>query len=399
MSRYPALLHTGDLHVTKGPRFADTVQVLRAIIDIGRAANVGLWIVPGDLTGHEAPHVAEPEERNAVAEFFCEAAETGRVVVVRGNHDARYDLDIYARLRAPNPIHVVTRPTRIALGPLVVYGLPYPSKDWFMAGAEAGQAIEAQKAQIEDVLRQLLVAWRVQGAEDRSEGRVPVGAVHVHIGGSIVGGGEVLIGREIELAPHDLDELGFSYIALSHIHRRQQMAATAWYAGSPSAQNHGEAGDVKSVNVVRFDDAGVAQVEHVPTPARRLVTVDMVWQDGDWEFAGAPPERADLANAEVRVRANVPEEALALADQAVIERVLANVYGAHRVQVERVPIPHVRQRLAAVTLHGGERAADAYQRATTVAEKLELLWSTRDDAPPPEQRARILARLATMEGG
>src|SRR3990167_6939287 len=117
------ILHTGDLHLTEGPRFADTMRCLEHVVAVGQERGVALWLVGGDLTGTTVPHVATVAERNGIAAILQDMAVRAPVVVIQGNHDAPGDLDIYERLGARHPIYKVARPEIVFTGGAAVFRL------------------------------------------------------------------------------------------------------------------------------------------------------------------------------------------------------------------------------------------------------------------------------------
>jgi len=382
--------HTGDFHLADGPRFADTVQCLEWIATDGAGAGVGLWLVGGDLAGTTVPHVASVNERAALASIFLRMAMTAPVVIVRGNHDVPQDIDVYGLLGGRHRIDVVGQPGMVVLENCLICCLPYPSKRHAVAGGAVKGSFDAQRQAIEAELRTILGGFRVGAADARRAGRPSVGLMHICVGGSIVGGGEVLIGREIELSPHDLTELGLDAGCLSHIHKAQMMAPGWWYAGSPSAQNFGEQGDRKSYNLITVAPGAAPTCELRFTPARRLVTVDMAWaeQDGKWRWlADTVPLPESMTDAEVRLRVRVPEAAAATCP---VERAVARLHelGAHSVQVDKRILPSERVRSEAIGL------------ARTTAEKVGAYWDSLESGQPdPAQRTRALTCLEKLEQG
>lgn len=367
------LAHTGDWHVTSGPRLEDTSRVLQWIVADGRAAGVGLWLVGGDLAGTTVPHVPTTEEALVIADTLQAMAESAPVVVCYGNHDYPRALDLFGRLRAPHPILVVSTAQLLEISGVRVGVLPYPHKRWMLAGG-AGGGVEAQNAAAADLVRGILASWR---------GQVDVLLAHVLVGGARVGGGEVLIGREVELAPADLDETGAAYAALSHVHRCQQMSDVGWYAGSPSTQNFGEQSDEKCYLLAEVSAGRPARVTRRPTPARRLLTVEAEWHDGEWRCE-LP---ASAADAEVRLRVTVREEDAATCPVEELARAIEKL-GAVRVQCERRIVPREAVRSTAVV------------EARASAEKVTAYWDSLGEAgPDAETRRRCLDKLAELEAG
>ena len=371
--------HTGDLHLTDGPRFDDTLACLYAVADDGRAQGVQLWAVPGDLAGTTVPHRQTTRERNALDDWIRTLAETAPVVVIYGNHDAPGDLDRIGKLEGRHAIHLVDRPAVLTVAGARVFCLPYPHKrDWLATTTAAD--IDGQHREVEGGLRALLDGWATDVAAARVAGQPTIFLGHVSIGGCAVAGGEVLPpGQEIEVSVGDLTALGCDYSGASHIHLCQEMAPGIWYAGSPARSAFGEE-DEKGYLIVDVAPGLPPQVHRRLTPARRFVTIEARWADGRWDVA--VPE---VAGAEVRIRATIAEEDAAAADMAALDALVVAA-GAHATQPERRIVPTTRVRHAAITA------------ATTPAAQVEAFFdSLGAGGPETDQRARCLAKLAELE--
>lgn len=387
--------HTGDIHLTDGPRFDSTLRCLRHIVADGIQQGVNLWLVGGDMAGTTVPHKQTPRERNALVEILQGMADHAPVVMAYGNHDFPGDLDVFAELRAVHPIFVLDRPEAIsvwddALGlgrgtPARVYVLPYPSKRSYLAAVGAGAGVEDQNADYQHGLRTILAEWRMDREEHATLPAILLG--HINIGGSRVAGGEVLIGQEIELAPVDLDTVGFDYVALSHIHLHQQVAAKAWFAGSPDRSNFGEE-DEKGYIIAEVEAGQMPRIIRRLTPAQRLTTIRARWdaEKGWTDRSGAtlaPP--AELAGAEVRLVLEIDEDQRSVADVASLEAAVAAA-GADAVKVDRRIQPKITVR------------SETIQQARTIAEKLDA-WaaSLAKGSVTPEQLARLHVRLGDLQ--
>lgn len=383
------IAHSGDLHVTEGLRLDDARKALEFIADHAAVNGAQLFLIGGDMAGQASPHRATPAERLVLADFLQTCADTAPVIVLRGNHDVPEDLEIYGRLSGSHPIHVVNYPTAIEVAGARVYCLPYPSKSWAMASGAVTGSMTEQKIGVETNLRMLLDAWRFDAADCRERGVPTVGLFHINIGGSVVGGGEVLIGREVELAPHDLDELGFSAGCLSHIHKAQRMADRWWYPGSPFAQNHGEANDPKGYAIIDVDAEDYSS-DQIPTPSRRLVTVRLEWglvSVGDcWGVVANDCAGLDsLIDADVRLIIQVPEDGVASCPFETLEKQFAT--RAHSVKLERRILPKTRVRSEAIT------------RATTIEEQIAAYFDSLAAPPDEAQRGRAIEKLAELHVG
>ncbi len=387
--------HTGDLHLTDGPRFDSTLRCLRYIVGDGIEQRVDLWLVGGDMAGVTVPHKQTPRERNALVEVLQGMAEHAPVIVAYGNHDFPGDLDVYAELRARHPIYVADQPEEITVwddaldlgrgAPARVYVLPYPSKRSYLASGGTGEGVETQNADYQHGLRTILAEWRMDREENADVPAILLG--HINIGGSRVAGGEVLIGQEIELHPVDLDTVGFDYVALSHIHLHQQVAEKAWFAGSPDRSNFGEE-DEKGYVIAEVEVGQLPKIIRRLTPAQRLTTIRARWSaDKGWtDRSGAPlPEPAELAGAEVRLVLEIDEDQRSVADVAGLEAAVAAA-GADAVKIDRRIQPKVSVR------------SEAISQAHTLEEKLDA-WaaSLPEGHVTPERIARLHARLGELQ--
>lgn len=383
------ILHSSDWHVTEGKRFDEAVDVLRSIVKHGIDAGVDAWFVPGDFFGTAVPHRSSPRERLAVADIFGSMADHAPVFAVYGNHCFPEDLELLARLRAKLPIVVASRPTVVTAGAIRAYLMPYPSKRFFLANDSVKIDIAGQTLAMEGGLRAILAAWRLDAEQARDRGEYPVAAMHLNVAGSATAGGEVLIGQEIELSKHDLDELGMDYVALGHLHLQQRVADRAWYCGSPYGQSFGEP-DRKAFLVIDLEHGADPVVTSVPTPARRILTVRYESREGRPHFLGMDQDCGseicmgeEYEGAEVRVLVEVGEDEVATFPFDRIEEDVRSL-GAHSVKLERRILPKTRVRSEAIT------------KAVTLEEQLDAYFESLATPPDAEQRARVLEKLAEL---
>jgi exonuclease SbcD len=214
---------------------------------------------------------------------LCEDAllrlhDTGaRIVLISGNHDSARRLGFGSGLLEKAGVHVRTRPAALARpvvledahGPLAVYGVPYlepdavrgelpPGQDEIPRGhtgvlGHAAGCIRAD-AEARGIRRRVVMAhgWVSGGAASESERDISVGGV-----------GQV---------PAELFA-GFGYVALGHLHGQQTIAPQMRYSGSPLPYSFSEASHRKGSWLVDLDGEGTAQVEQVPAPVCRRLSV------------------------------------------------------------------------------------------------------------------------------
>ena len=383
--------HTADLHVQEGPRLADQIRTLESIEEAVQGCD--LFIVAGDLYGRTVPHRSSPAERNAVADWLRACAESCPVIVVAGNHDAPGDAEILEQLRTRFPIIVAPAAGGIVQAydadGVTVWAVPYPRRssiaEYLRANdrpAEHSTITAAGSALLDSAL--LCLADEIR---DREGPQIVAG--HLATVGAKVAGGERLAGREVEASTAALRELtaaGAAYVALGHIHLRQEAAPGCWYPGSPHRVDFGEVEAEKTINAFEIDDRTGALLGDVFAHkiwARRFVTVDAAWGEDGWTYSAEP---AAVKGAEVRLRLQIPDEAQTIADRPQVEAALADL-GAERV-ISEILIDR-----------------DARVRASDVAEarrdaaKVEAFWQSLVELPPEGNRARALALLEALEHG
>lgn len=226
-----------DLHLN------DTGVIYRArsqqavIMDITEDAyknGARLMILAGDIVGMDAPHKMSTSELNLLASIIDEIKLWMPVVVLKGNHDREYDLDLLqwresALLRhncnAAN-IHrcfIITGfsfPLEISISGIALKlgFLPYMSKYAMAANSPSSVPVDGTIV-AEPALRFLL---------DRN---IDLLFSHLPVQGARAGKFVVPNGRDIILRPESLDP--FPYVGLGHFHDYQQVAKNAYYSGAP----------------------------------------------------------------------------------------------------------------------------------------------------------------------
>jgi exonuclease SbcD len=165
---------------------------------------------------------------------------------------------------------------------------------------------------------------------------VNVVMAHLTVTGGAMGGGERQAQSIFEYhVPASAFPVEAHYVALGHLHRRQQLPAPCpvHYCGSPFAVDFGEQDNVPVVCVVEASPGIPARVTDVPiTAARRLRTVH-----GTVEELTA--RAAELAGDYLRVKVREPARA------GLREEVQAVLPGALEVRIDpefAVPLTHAR---------------------------------------------------------
>ncbi len=377
----------GDTHLqSTHARNADRLRAFDQVIREGSALDrLGAWVHVGDVFHARST----PEDRNAVSERFQAMADRAPVIVFYGNHESPGDLEIFAKLRATHPIHVVTSPKVLTLALATddvtasIFALPFPAKAGLVAaGISHIEMGDAARAALDAIFMQAAIELE----EARARGELTAMVGHVNVGGSIASTGQPQIGREIELDSALLTRLGPIPKILGHIHKPQQIAG-AWYAGSICRMDFGEI-EEKRFLVVEFDDnTRDYNVRSYPIDVPPMYHVDgQLTRDGFTYqvIGGAPgevqPTPESWKGCEVRVRYTFKASDRSVLTDATIHAEFAE---ASRLHLDPVAIPDREIRAPEVAV------------AKTLADKLHA-WGALNDTEITE---RLLGKLERLEHG
>jgi hypothetical protein len=254
------LLHTADLHLglTRyghptasggNSRIDDFALTLDHIADVAIEQKVAAVVVAGDLfnTRREGP-----QERNAFARFARRLQAAGiALIIVPGNHDGMStvgDATTHALLWIGSleldGVHLLVRPGAHVVptrdGPLVVFAVPYPHKRASPRSSRTtGRRSDpgSRQAARRDHPQLRRARGRVHGAGVERSADHPRRPLH-HRRAALGSEQSMKMSWDVSISP---DTFGpFDGVLLGHIHRQQQVAPNAWYAGAPEYIDFGE---------------------------------------------------------------------------------------------------------------------------------------------------------------
>lgn len=160
-----------------------------------------------------------------------------------------------------------------------ILAVPYFRDAWLAARhPEKNKATLAEEAS--ELAGQLVTALLAEAIERNSHLEEPlpiIGAIHHSVEGSTLSNGYETAGPgDIRVPLNALDRREFAYVAIGHIHKRQQLAERVWYAGSPMALDFGEEKDAKGYILVKAcrRDGLPPIIRPVDIPSRRFLTLD-----------------------------------------------------------------------------------------------------------------------------
>ncbi|WP_307450067.1 MULTISPECIES: exonuclease SbcCD subunit D [Microbacterium] len=265
------ILHTSDWHIGRSFHGHSTLDalsgVLGALVAQVRDNGVDLVVVAGDVFDSAAPSAACYP---VLSRTLADLADAGaRVVVTSGNHDSAARLGFQSALLRDD-ITVLTDPAGVGTpvtvddehGPVHVYGIPY--------------------------LEPAIVRHQWPGVELRSQAQTMAHALDLVRDDLAERGGRSLVvahcfaagvestpGVEREIRQGGLDVVPLSafdgpdYVALGHIHGRQQLSERVRYAGAPVHYSFGEAGKPRGSWLVDLDAEGLSSVTWLDLPVPR----------------------------------------------------------------------------------------------------------------------------------
>jgi len=373
-------IHTADWHLSAqrnridadtglNSRLIDFYRCARFTVEDGLNRGAQLVLHAGDAFHGCRP---TPSEVRLLREALRPALEVGvPVVLLLGNHDAprspaeKHALDL---VRETEGLTVVDQPTLLyaqgletslrdfarLCGPeqaeIQIACLPWPNKQLLLANEEYRKL---DPGQLNEVVRQKMMDCLQGLAADCLPGIPAILLAHLSVDLAQAGGQNRLmaLGGEWTLNVHDLAGLGFDAACLGHIHKAQVLCDAPWigYSGSPEAVSFGEETEGKSYCLLDVNDDCSIEVQQIPTPHRRFLTIDL----GNGHALPTPDE---LAGAIVRVR--VPQASDV--DFTALRREL-EAAGVHEYQVETQRAETVRRRAVAVSSEMAlEEAIKAY---------------------------------------
>jgi exonuclease SbcD len=263
------ILHTSDWHLGRSfhgvgllPAQAEWLDGLVATV---AEEGVDAVLIAGDVYDRALPAV---DVVDLLDRTLVRLAEAGaQVILSSGNHDSAVRLGFASALIERGGVHVRTRlgqigsPVLLPLGGgahVAVYALPY------LEPRLVAEALGAGSADHVSVTEAALGLVRRDLADRRTAGTVhSVVMAHTFAGGGAPSDSErALTVGGLEVVPLKAFE-GFDYVALGHLHGRQELSPAVRYSGSPLAYSFSEARQAKGAWLVELDPSGVVSVEPV----------------------------------------------------------------------------------------------------------------------------------------
>ncbi len=336
------MLHFADIHIGMenygridpetglNTRVLDFLRRMDEMIEYARNEDIDLTIFAGDAFKTRTPN---PTFQREFAWRVRDLIAIAPLVLLVGNHDLQPNalkassIEIYDTLAVPN-VWVADkyewREIQTKRGPVAVGAAPYPLRARVLQDvgthglsiAETDTVLQAELARIIEAMAAEVDAFDMP--------RVLTG--HFTINGAAIGSErQIMLGRDIQLAPSVLADPRWDYVAMGHVHKHQDISAgragvpPIVYSGSMERIDFGEEGDPKGF--CRVDLARNATTWHFQTVrARPFLTLRM-----DLRESADPTQEAlnmideyDVKHAVVRMILQLTPETAAQLNEAVL---------------------------------------------------------------------------------
>ena len=308
------LLHTSDWHLGRSFHNTDMLDAQQHAIDFIVATiterDIDLVLISGDVYDRALPPVdAVRMFDQALVDMHAAGAQ---VVVTSGNHDSAIRLGFMSRMMRDAGVYIRTMPETIAepiifddgdAGQVCIWTVPYLEPR--LHAAEFG--VEANHYSI---MSHVMDQVRAQIAERGLTEATHIMMAHLFAAGASGSESERNIGEGSEVGtlgqvPADMFD-GMDYVALGHLHGRQQMSPTVRYSGSPVAYSFSEHQHRKGMWLLETGDE--LRIEPIDIPQLKSLAVlkddleplleseDYAWAEDAWcQITVTDPKRPPQA--------------------------------------------------------------------------------------------------------
>ena len=398
------LLHFADAHIDMANygrhdpssglplRVLDFLRSLDVIVDTAIDEKVDLVIFAGDAYKDRSP---APTFQREWGRRIMKLSRAGiPTVLLVGNHDLSpaigraHAIQEFDTLQVPY-VHVIARPQLLGpeqLGiPATVIGLPWVSRSGLMASLETS-AVEPEKvfSELEQRLSNI-----VDELIESADPTLPVIlTAHASVQGASYGAERtVMLGADLVLPGSLVKNPRFSYVALGHIHKPQDLnegnQPPVIYPGSIERVDFGEARDEKFFVIATVQPGEITRVEwrkleNVRPFIDRYVNLDSSEQIGE-KLLKALPSPDEMKGAIVRLTVDYPRDFDKSIDESGLRAVAAEAFEFHLIKR-----PQIQSRI--------RLAADGTIASLTPLELLEQYWRASHTEESEIETLTTLAR-------
>lgn len=319
-------IHTADWHLGRSFHQTNLVEdqrlVLNELIELIEKEKPDVVIVAGDVYDRSIPAVdAIRLLENVINTIVLEM--TVPLVMIAGNHDSPDRLAFGSQLYVDKGLYIAGPTTSKVViadahGEVDIHLIPYARPEEAIA---AGLTLKdrshdaAIKAQVE--------ACVVAGVSGRS-----IGVAHAFVtnGESSESERTLSVGGASTVSADHFDV--FSYTALGHLHRNQEVSKNVHYSGSLLKYSFSEVEHVKGVIVGEIDAQGKVTTEFVELKARRDVRI----MRGDFKDLLKP--QGKIASRQDYIEFSLTDKVPVFNAMSRLREIYPNVLHVRRVEIE-----------------------------------------------------------------
>ncbi|MFN3385063.1 MAG: exonuclease SbcCD subunit D [Candidatus Thermochlorobacter sp.] len=408
------ILHTADIHIgyethgrhdTKSglnSRWLDTQKCLKFMVQKALEEDIDLFLFCGDAYKDSLP---TPTEQRIFARALRPLLDKGiPTVFIVGNHDypvaagKANALQIFPDLH--DKVYLFSNPRHhdfeTKSGKIRIIGLPWPMRN-MLAGQK--EYLNKTSEELNALMHEIYADFIESEAEKIRNENLPYPAIlaaHVHVADAIISeGSERISSRDPMFNVAVLAKREFSYVALGHIHKHQDLNEGAVERGEPPVVYSGsieritfsEEKDPKGFVIVELDEHKRATYRHVQTPARPMQTIKIdIREKADNEVMQEVQKtlnRYNTTDAIVRINIECRKNQQRLVDFAEIKKLLS-CFNLLPIQFK---------------VHQEESVEDsrrrAIARASTMREAFSRYIDAREDLVP--KKDKLLAKFDELE--
>jgi exonuclease SbcD len=357
------LLHLADLHLGRlfheRSLIEDQQFVLDQVLEILTQDDYKALILAGDIYDRSIPSAEAVNLFSSFLSNLHSRLPQLAICIIAGNHDSPDRLAFGRELFQSMNIHIVTDPNQ-SFEPVIltdgnescaVFLLPflYPGSLYLTEEPQQSDEVQSNRGNSVESMaeprglrtQQELITEASRRLEVRRQALAAEGIQHsVLVAHLFTQGGLETESERIFLGTAEQVDVrlfsGFSYVALGHLHRPQQVAPNAWYAGSPLAYSFGEADQEKRCLAVELQNRpgtpGLPSVQPISLkplhPVRRLLGPFAMFMGAAAASINATAMTAGAAAVAGNESVGPAEPGSAAADEAVLGSAVATSAGA-----------------------------------------------------------------------
>ncbi|MCR5078752.1 MAG: exonuclease SbcCD subunit D [Bacilli bacterium] len=268
-------LHLSDLHIGKKINDyslkEDQRYVLTQAKELAKNENVDAIVVAGDIYDSSVPTAEASELYDWFLSSFFELGKP--ILMVSGNHDSSERLHVASAILKRSGIYIATN-VKESIEPIKIAGVNFYLLPFFRP-SEVNRAFGSEAKNYEDALKVVVENMAIERSETNvivaHQAFLPMDKKMEQSGSetSLTIDSSGYVGGTESISVNVLSS--FDYAALGHIHKAQNIASNARYAGALLKYHIDEANAKRSFTVVSIDNKKVEIEEHPISSLHDLV--------------------------------------------------------------------------------------------------------------------------------